>query len=260
VPIQALAATDDVGVTGYMVTESATPPSASASGWSSSAPSSYTFTSAGAKTLYAWAKDAAGNVSHSASAQVTITLSNPPPQPPPQPGAVDLTNWVGQWLKMTIKYDGYSFGNSNSGGSSEDLASSERDGVSGMGQDHENVGVYLKITSWDPNQGVLQGELYQQDSNSGQWVHDPLSLYFAGGTSTDFLCWSQVNGDVTTGFAARIQGKEKGGVLNSATFKTLGGYYLDSTQGTSSSPSASLAGGLSMSGSLVPESKVPVPK
>ena len=58
----------------YMITESATPPSATASGWSATPQSSYTFTSAGLKTLYAWAKDAKGNVSSSKSAN-TIAVN-----------------------------------------------------------------------------------------------------------------------------------------------------------------------------------------
>ena len=67
-------ASDNIGVTGYLITESATAPSATAAGWSVTAPTSYTFASAGSKTLYAWAKDLAGNVSLSRSASVTITL------------------------------------------------------------------------------------------------------------------------------------------------------------------------------------------
>ncbi len=74
VAISALTATDAVGVTGYLVTESSTKPSATASGWSTSAPTSFTFSGAGMKTAYAWAKDAAGNVSGSLSRTVTITL------------------------------------------------------------------------------------------------------------------------------------------------------------------------------------------
>ena len=81
VPITTFTATDLVGVTGYFVTESATAPSATASGWTATAPASYTFASAGAKTLYAWAKDAANNVSTSRSASVTITLSTGGPEP-----------------------------------------------------------------------------------------------------------------------------------------------------------------------------------
>ncbi|MDA8433212.1 MAG: carboxypeptidase-like regulatory domain-containing protein, partial [Nitrospiraceae bacterium] len=76
VPISAFAATDNAGVTGYLVTQTSTQPRASASGWTRTPTASYTFSSAGAKTLYAWAKDAAGNVSTSKSASVTITLGS----------------------------------------------------------------------------------------------------------------------------------------------------------------------------------------
>jgi hypothetical protein len=81
VSITTFTATDNVAVTGYTANESPTAPSATAAGWSAAAPASYTFTSAGSKTLYAWAKDAAGNVSTSRSAQVTITLSSGGPEP-----------------------------------------------------------------------------------------------------------------------------------------------------------------------------------
>ena len=81
VSITSFTATDNVGVTGYMITESATAPSATATGWSATALTSYIFTSAGAKTLYAWTKDAAGNVSASRSASVTISSSSVTPTP-----------------------------------------------------------------------------------------------------------------------------------------------------------------------------------
>jgi hypothetical protein len=76
VAISALAATDAVGVTGYLVSESSTRPSATASGWSTAAPASFTFSGTGTRTAYAWAKDAAGNVSNSLSRTVTITPSD----------------------------------------------------------------------------------------------------------------------------------------------------------------------------------------
>ncbi len=75
VPISAIAATDNVGVTGYLVTQTSTKPSATATGWNATAPASYTVGAAGTYTLYAWAKDAAGNVSSSKSASVTVSLS-----------------------------------------------------------------------------------------------------------------------------------------------------------------------------------------
>ena len=79
VVINSFTATDSVGVTGYVVTESAAIPSAADAGWSSTQPAFYSFTSAGSKTLYAWAKDAAGNVSGSRNSSVTISLADVSP-------------------------------------------------------------------------------------------------------------------------------------------------------------------------------------
>lgn len=75
IPITTFTATDNVGVTGYLVNESSKRPSVTDSGWSATPPSSYTAKSARTKTLYAWVKDAAGNVSYSKTAKVTITVS-----------------------------------------------------------------------------------------------------------------------------------------------------------------------------------------
>jgi hypothetical protein len=84
VPVTALTATDNVAVTGYLVTTSATAPAATAAGWSVAAPASVTAPAAGSVTFYAWAKDAAGNVSLAKTASVTVTL----------PPAADTTNPV----------------------------------------------------------------------------------------------------------------------------------------------------------------------
>ena len=64
-----LAASDSVGVTGFCVTET---PDASGCTWSGAAPASYTFGSFGSKTLYAFAKDAAGNISPSVSRAIVV--------------------------------------------------------------------------------------------------------------------------------------------------------------------------------------------
>jgi alpha-tubulin suppressor-like RCC1 family protein/ribosomal protein L27 len=64
-----LAASDGVGVTGFCVTEAAT---ASGCSWTGAVPASYTFGSFGAKTLYAFAKDAAGNISTSVSRSIVV--------------------------------------------------------------------------------------------------------------------------------------------------------------------------------------------
>ncbi len=76
VPITTFTASGNT-VTGYLLTESATPPAITATGWSTTIPGTYSFSTAGAKTLYAWVKDTAGNVSASRSANVTIILPDP---------------------------------------------------------------------------------------------------------------------------------------------------------------------------------------
>lgn len=81
VPVTALTATDDVAVTGYLITESATPPEANDLGWISVTPAAsveitgaeFTFSGYGTRTAWAWAKDADGNVSTGVSASVTIS-------------------------------------------------------------------------------------------------------------------------------------------------------------------------------------------
>jgi len=88
VPITAFTATDDVAVTGYLVNESPAAPAATAGGWSATPQTSYTFATAGSKMLYAWAKDASGNVSTSADASVTVTLTEP----------VSYSIWNSDWV------------------------------------------------------------------------------------------------------------------------------------------------------------------
>jgi len=76
VPVNVFTATDNMEVNGYMITASSAKPSSSAAGWSANAPTRYTFPSGtvGTKTLYAWAKDAAGNVSSYKSASLTLSM------------------------------------------------------------------------------------------------------------------------------------------------------------------------------------------
>ncbi|MGD9930776.1 MAG: cadherin domain-containing protein [Mangrovibacterium sp.] len=74
IAVSTFTASDNQAVAGYKLTESATAPLVGDNGWTTSAPTTYTFSQEGTKTLYAWAKDAAGNVSTSRSATVTISL------------------------------------------------------------------------------------------------------------------------------------------------------------------------------------------
>jgi hypothetical protein len=65
-------ASDNHTVNGYIITTSSTPPLATDPGWSTNAPTTFTLTTAGSNTLYAWAKDPAGNVSNPATATVNL--------------------------------------------------------------------------------------------------------------------------------------------------------------------------------------------
>jgi hypothetical protein len=119
----------------------------------------------------------------------------------------DMTIWVGQWLKITSTYNGY-------------LAQSSK-----LNAKRASVVGYIRFRSWNPGQNVLQADLYQYDSEISQWVSDTLPIQYLAGSNLDFLGLSQVTGNFTSGFTARIQGKEKGGVLQRA-FKTMGGFYV----------------------------------
>lgn len=70
--VSSFAATDNVQVTGYLITEQSTAPAASDSRWNQVAPASFTFSGIGNRTAYAWAKDASGNVSLSKSALCNV--------------------------------------------------------------------------------------------------------------------------------------------------------------------------------------------
>lgn len=74
VAIAELTAGDNTGVSGYCLSETAT---SSGCSWSASAPTNYKFASSGAKTLYAFARDAAGNVSDPSVATTNIMQSGP---------------------------------------------------------------------------------------------------------------------------------------------------------------------------------------
>ena len=78
-PITLFTATDNVGVTGYLVNQSPLKPAASNPGWTATAPTSITFAVAGVKNLYGWVKDAAGNVSAAVHDTVTVTVPVAPP-------------------------------------------------------------------------------------------------------------------------------------------------------------------------------------
>ncbi len=72
IPITNFVASDNTGVTGYKVSENMISSFTTVNSWDNTIPETYTFSSYGAHTLYAWVVDAAGNISNVASASVTL--------------------------------------------------------------------------------------------------------------------------------------------------------------------------------------------
>ncbi len=77
VPVQSFTAQDDTRVTGYLLTESPAVPSLTDPGWQPTAPTTFTFLSFGANSLYAWARDEAGNISQALMRSVNIEVYSP---------------------------------------------------------------------------------------------------------------------------------------------------------------------------------------
>lgn len=71
-PVTMFVASDNVGVTGYLITTSASPPSATDLGWTSTPPTNFNFAATGDRTAFGWAKDSSGNVSAGRAASVVV--------------------------------------------------------------------------------------------------------------------------------------------------------------------------------------------
>jgi len=161
--------------------------------------------------------------------------SHPGSPPPPSAG---MGTWVGEWVKITTTSKGSCHASS------------------GMVSDGGNQAGYLKFWNWDSTNQILQADLYQYDAATAQWTSQSLNLVFVGGSDLNFLVQYHVmdnTGNPTEGFTAQIVGKGKGGVLTGASFKSLGGFYVDTAATTN------CAGGLKITGALIAASKVPVP-
>jgi hypothetical protein len=74
-PITTFTATDNVGVSGYLITNSPATPDVNDIRWSPWPWAYYSVSSTGSQTLYAWAKDAAGNISTPLSAVTDISYN-----------------------------------------------------------------------------------------------------------------------------------------------------------------------------------------
>jgi len=133
-------------------------------------------------------------------------------------------------------------------------------GDPGMETDSVYFVGYLTIWGWDPQGNALMVDRYEEDTSTGEWVSESLTLNYVGGSLLNFICWAQIDDQATnstSGFTIRISGTQLYGVLKTATIRTLGGYYV--MKNDLSNPSEYGAGRVSITGSLISESNVPVP-
>jgi hypothetical protein len=160
-----------------------------------------------------------------------------------------MTNWVGKWFKVVEKDTGYYARNST------------------LAIDRSSVVAYLKIWDWDSSQKIFHVERYEYDTARSQWFSEPMDLNYISGTQQTFLCRYQVTDNETQnmmGFTVLIRevaaqpfGLRQTGARR-GSLRTLGGYYIASGEDTAGS-SVNYVGGLSIRGSEVPISTVPVP-
>jgi len=144
--------------------------------------------------------------------------------------ASDMSQWEGKWFSFQMTKKGVIF-----------------DGSNFMNLTKKSSG-YFKIQSWNPAQEKFEITAYSQ--NDEGWNVMTQSINFFAGNNLSFLFWVDDGG---TQFVGQIRGKEKGGILSSATIKTLGGIVLGNDDNEYGVGSANLTA------KMVAESKVKVP-
>lgn len=80
IPITLFSASDDVGVTAYMITTSSVAPAATDIGWSGTTPTIFTVNADGSYILYPWVKDGDDNVSAEFGSPVNVTVDTAAPE------------------------------------------------------------------------------------------------------------------------------------------------------------------------------------
>jgi len=156
---------------------------------------------------------------------------------------VGYTIWEGKWLKLNTNFKGYE---KNLPGPPDWLTVNAR------------FTMFVYILSWnDPN---FSAEFWYYNDDSAAWQRVPVALHYIQGTPLDLLIWVQNDiGDITAGdgerfaFAARVTGKmdRTGTFLQTASFKCLGGYFIEIDTIDPLDPIYQ-ASGVTMTGGLVP--------
>jgi hypothetical protein len=150
--------------------------------------------------------------------------------------------WEGRWLKVNTNFKGYE---RNLAGPPDWFTVNDR------------FTLFLNFLSWnDPD---FSAEFWYYDEDSARWQSVPVTLNYLHGTPLDFLIWVENEGAIPPdidklALVARISGKlaRTTPTLQTASFKCLGGYFIE--KDTTSDPFDPIyaASGVTMTGTLVP--------
>ena len=146
--------------------------------------------------------------------------------------APDMSKWVGKWFSYTVTMKGIEF-----------------DGTSFTKGGNKESG-YFKIWDWD-------GEKFHIDTyyfDEGEWDSDARTLEFLAGNDLKFFFLLQNEADEFA-FVALVDGKQKNGVLSSATITTYGGLIVDGDDDDNDFG----IGAISLTAKLINASKLKVP-
>jgi len=153
----------------------------------------------------------------------------------------NYTIWEGEWLKVNTNFKGYE---RNLAGPPDWFTVNAR------------FTMFVHITGWvNPN---FTADFYYYDDDLPGWQSVPVTLNYLHGSPLDFLIWVENDGvaapDIDRlAFAARLSGKmnRAGTDLQTASFKCLGGYFIEKDTVDPLDPIYS-ASGVTMTGTLVP--------
>ena len=144
--------------------------------------------------------------------------------------APDMSQWEGKWFSFTLTQKGIIFDGSKF------IKASKKD--SG----------YYQIESWNQAEENFLITVYAQ--NDGGWNVMTKYINFIAGNNLSFLFYVQ---DGEMQFVGQLQGKEKIGILSSATIKTYGGLVL------AEDDNQRAVGSVVFTAKMIAESKVKAP-
>jgi hypothetical protein len=155
--------------------------------------------------------------------------------------AENWTDWVGKWFKITEKVAGYVY----------ESGSVRRENYSEV--------EYCKIWGVDESNRILHMDGYGYVGDEGGWIfYGGSDLHVLAGSPSNFQWWfytTETSEDYvfSGGLAGTIKAKLKNGVLSSATLNGKGSSWEMEQE-------IIKIRSLTWTGTLIPESKVPVPE